>query len=233
MKTTLVLVHTVIPLVERFDRAAADALPGARLLHILDEPLLADIERVGRTMPEHVARLAQHVQFAERSQADAVLVTCSTVSLCVEEVRPLARIPIFTIDHALIEAAVSDGPRVALVATNPTTVAPSTAQLERAAALHKTEISVQPVVVEAAFAALQRGDEATHDRLVADAVSSVTPSCDVVVLAQASMARALDAYPQLGDGTRVLASPQLALMEIRRYLERAGAPQADRGGGGQ
>jgi len=45
MKSKLVLVHTVAPLLEVFDRLRGELLPATQLVHILDEPLLAVIQQ--------------------------------------------------------------------------------------------------------------------------------------------------------------------------------------------
>src|SRR5262245_47199935 len=86
MPLTLVLVHTVPPLVAEFTRLAQDVLPGVRLLHVLDEPLLARIKQRGMANALDVARLASHIEEATAAGASAVLVTCSTVSPLVAQV---------------------------------------------------------------------------------------------------------------------------------------------------
>jgi hypothetical protein len=75
MPQLLVLVHTVPPLVAEFDALCATMLPGVKVLHVLDEPLLERIRRQGTAGPEDDARLADHVRMAEDVGASAVLVT--------------------------------------------------------------------------------------------------------------------------------------------------------------
>ena len=45
MQPTLVLVHTVPPLVSVFQRLVTELLPEVRLFHILDEPMVERVER--------------------------------------------------------------------------------------------------------------------------------------------------------------------------------------------
>ncbi|MDI7277516.1 MAG: aspartate/glutamate racemase family protein, partial [Anaerolineae bacterium] len=134
MPHTIVLVHTVAPLVGVFQRLGAEMLPDVRLLHILDEPLLERVRRRGSLAPEDGERLCQHASAAEAVGAAAVLVTCSTVSPCVDAVRAAARIPVLKIDEAMIAEAVSRGRRVGVVATAPTTLEPTRQALESRAA---------------------------------------------------------------------------------------------------
>lgn len=224
MTKLLVLIHTVPPLIQVFDRLGAELLPGVRLLHVLDEPLLERVRRRGRLAPEDAAQLAAHVAAAVAIDADAVLVTCSTVSPCVDEMRGRAKIPVVKIDEAMIGAAVRLGMRVGVVATNVTTLEPTRQLLEREAIRVGRLLLVETVLVEGALPALLQGDGATHDRLVRAAVLDLAQRMDVVVLAQASMARVLAVLPEAERAVPVLSSPHLALAQVGE-LFKEGKPQ--------
>lgn len=228
----LVLVHTVPPLVEEIGRLAAELIPEARPLHVLDEPLLDHVRTSGPGAAD-VDRLAGHIAAAEAVSAGAVLVTCSTISLLVDEVRPRFRTPIVKIDEAMAREAVTAGQRIALVATNPTTIEPSRALLTAQATALGREIELSVHQVEGALAALLAGDGATHDHLVAASIQEAAGNADVIVLAQASTARVLRAMTA-PPGVPVLASPYLALAQVRRILRadtrsRSGAAQLEVG----
>jgi aspartate/glutamate racemase len=231
MPDTVVLVHTIPLLVGVFSRLSADLLPGTRVLHVLDEPMLERIKQRGITTVDDEERLAEHVRGAQAIDADVVLVTCSTVSLCVDAVRPRFRLPVLKIDEAMAAEAVRAGERISIVATAPTTLEPSRALLaaEAAAAGRMVEITTRLVVD--ALPALLAGDATTHDRLVEAAVRDESERADVVVLAQATMARVLDAMAARPVLVRVLSSPHSALREVVRLLGAAPAgkhpPQAE------
>jgi len=74
------------------------------------------------------------------------------------------------------------------------------------------------VLVEGAIAALFAGNGESHDRLVAEAALSLAGHSDVVVLAQASMARALAAMPKDQRPAPILSSPHLALAQVKKLL---------------
>lgn len=219
MTQTLVLVHTIPLLVGAFDEWCRALLPGVRPLHVLDEPMLERIRRRGYRAPEDDERLAEHVAGAESIGANAVLVTCSSVSLSAGAIRSRARIPVFTIDDPMTRAAIRIGDRIAVVATAATTLDPSRAMLELEGARVGRSPAIRLRFVDAALAALLAGDPATHDRLVVAAVREEARDADVVVLAQATMARVLDLIAERPVAVPVLASPQLALAEVRRGLE--------------
>jgi Asp/Glu/hydantoin racemase len=218
MVPTFVLVHTIPALVDLFTEWCRDLLPELRTLHVLDEPMLERINRRGTGAPEDDDRLAEHVALAQSIGAAGVLVTCSTVSHSVASIRDRFEIPVFAIDDRLATEAVAIGSRIAVVATAPSTLEPSRTLLEATAARAGRGVSVSLRVVDDALAALVAGDGATHDRLVERAIVRSAPDADVVVLAQASMARVLRAMADRPLAIPVLASPFLALAEVRRVL---------------
>lgn len=214
----LVLVHTISPLLDVFNKLGAELLPGVELMHILDEPLLERVRQRGQLAPEDSARLQTHVAVAEETGAHAILVTCSTVSPCVDDVRPEANIPVMKIDEAMIDEAVARGTKIGVVATNVTTLEPTRQLLEAQADVAAKEIEVELVLVENALPALLSGDGTTHDKLVKETVLELADRVDVVILAQASMARVLDVIPEAERPVPILSSPHLALERARELL---------------
>jgi len=214
----LALIHTVAPLLAVFDKLLTEVLPGVRPMHVLDELLLERVRQRGRLAPEDSTRLSGHVTLAEQVGAHAVLVTCSTISPCVDDVRSESRIPVIRIDEAMIAEAVASGAQIGLVATNRTTLEPTRRLLQAQAAACGKIIHIEWVLVEAALPALLSGDGATHDRLVKAATLDLAQRVDVVVLAQASMARVLDVIPAAERVAPILSSPHLALRQVNRLL---------------
>jgi Asp/Glu/hydantoin racemase len=218
----LVLVHTVPPLVDVFTQLCRDLLPEVPLLHVLDEPLLERIKQRGSLAAEDDERLAAHVELAQEAGAGVVLVTCSTVSLCVDAVRDRFSIPVLKIDEAMARQAVRSGRRIAVVATAATTLEPSRALLQEEAGRAGADVEIVLRLVDDALAALLAGDGATHDRLVELAVREEAARSDVVVLAQATMSRVLKVMGDRPAPAPVLSSPLLALAEVRRILSGPG-----------
>ena len=217
----LVLIHTISPLLDVFNKLSAELLPGVQLMHVLDEPLLVRVRQRGHLAPEDSARLQTHVAIAEGTGADAVLVTCSTVSPCVDDVRPGANIPVMKIDEAMIAEAVAKGAKIGVVATNVTTLEPTRQLLQAQAEVADKQVEIELVLVENALPALLSGDSATHDNLVKETVLELADRVDVLVLAQASMARVLDAIPEAARPVPILSSPHLALERVRELLDAA------------
>jgi aspartate/glutamate racemase len=218
MKLTLVLVHTVPPLLSVFDRLCAEQIPHVRVLHILDEPLLERIRGQASATADDVARLQSHIQVAGSAGAQAVLVTCSTLSPLVDELEPVTGVPVVKIDERMIARAVRSGSKVAVIATSETTREPTRQMLESEAQRLDKTILVETCLVENALLALVAGDTQGHDRLVLDALQSWTGWADVIVLAQASTARVLFETPTGDFPIPVLSSPHLALAQVAELL---------------
>jgi len=105
---------------------------------------------------------------------------------------------------------VATGRRIGLLASFQPTLASMPPEFPRNA-------TVVPMHAPGALAALDRGDGAGHDRLAAKAALALG-DCDVIALAQFSLARAADAVAA-ATGKPVLTTPDCAVLDLRRRLE--------------
>ncbi|ASN20000.1 aspartate/glutamate racemase family protein [Arthrobacter sp. YN] len=206
------LIHTVSKLGSTFAELTEELLPSVETIVISDELLLKRTVRDGEIDSVTRDRLRAHVAALTEYGVDAVLVTCSSVGGVVDEIARNAEVPVFRVDRAMAERAVELGTRIGVLATLPTTLAPTAAVVESAARAAGRDVSVIPRLCEGAFSALDRGDAARHDAIIAEELDSLLAEVDVVVLAQASMARIAAMRPI--DGSRVLSSPRLALERL-------------------
>ena len=71
------------------------------------------------------------------------------------------------------------------------------------------------------------GDTERHDRMVSEVLSGLKSEVDVVVLAQASMARVVPSLP--AGGAPILTSPELAVRQAREALMIGDAIVGSRG----
>ena len=115
-------------------------------------------------------------------------------------------------------AAVTMGPRVAVLATLRTTLEPTTDLIRRHGAATGWTGSVTAALADGAFQKLASGDVAGHDAMVADQLRLLAPKVDVIVLAQASMARALGLVQDALHPLPVLTSPELGMRHIAGKL---------------
>jgi len=139
----------------------------------------------------------------------------------VDTVRPLVSIPVLKVDEPMVDEALRLGTRVGVAATALTTLKPTTDLVYTRAAESGYTVKVEPVLCEGAFAALIAGDTSTHDAIVRKYVMDLMDRNDVIILAQASMARVVEGFSPEDAKVPVLSSPRLA---VRRLAEVLNSP---------
>lgn len=213
---TLGLIHTVPGLIPVLEPLVRENLAAWRVFNIVDESLLKTTIAAGQLTRPTMRRLLQHVWSAADAGADAIMVTCSSLGHAVEAARPFCTVPLARIDQGMAEEAVAHGGRIGVLATLPTTLEPTTdlirATAERMGAGNRSIVSH---LCEGAFDRLAAGTPDEHDAMVADGFRTLARQADVIVLAQASMTRALTGI-QLGtDAPQVLSSPEPGVRHLR------------------
>ncbi|WP_210480296.1 aspartate/glutamate racemase family protein [Naasia sp. SYSU D00948] len=192
------LLHTVPALAVTFDDLLKRTGHGGPIVHVVDAGLLA--AAVDHGVDDEVrAEVLRHVRHLADDGADAILVTCSSIGEAVEEAARRVDVPVLRVDATMAEEAVAlaadraqgdRSGRIAVLATLAATLGPTGRLLESRVREASSPVEVTARVVGGAAAARASGDQAGHDRLVADAIAEAASSADVVVLAQASMAAA-------------------------------------------
>jgi Asp/Glu/hydantoin racemase len=127
-------------------------------------------------------------------------------------------IPVVRVDEAMADLAVELGSRIGVIATLPTTLHPTAELVQARADAVGAPVTVTAHLCTGAFEALSRGDTATHDALIADGLRQLLGAVDVVVLAQASMARVADTLPEEDRRVPILSSPRSAVERARTVL---------------
>ncbi len=212
------MVHTVAKLVPVFEELADEVMPGTEVIHLVDEGLLKDIVAGGELTPDRVSRLASLASFAEASGAEAVMLTCSTVGPGVDTAKENVEVPFLKVDEAMADRAVQLGPHIGVIATLHTTLTPTSDLVRDRASVQGREVEVETVLCDGAFEALGAGDMDTHDRIVIENLKELMVRADVVVLAQASMARVADLIPEDEKVVPILSSPRLGVERLRSVL---------------
>lgn len=205
------LKHSIVPIEASFARL----WPEARLMNLLDDSLSADLARDGALTDAMTERFLQLGRYAAGTGADAILFTCSAFGPCIEAVaRAHAPMPVLKPNEAMIEQAVARGGKVGLLSTFAPTLVSMPPEFP-------TGIELVPKLAEGALAALDRGDRATHDRLVVEA-SRDLGNCDLIALAQYSLAPAADEVAK-ATGRPVLTTPDSAVQKLRKLLGVGGS----------
>jgi Asp/Glu/hydantoin racemase len=218
MSQTLALIHTSPVLVPSFTALCARHLRDAPVFHMVDESLIKDTIAAGFLRKPTIRRLVAHIDSAAQAGAGAVLVTCSSIGEGVRVARSLFDFPVLRIDEPMAEQAVEIGPRIGVLATLQTTLTPTVRLLQETADAKGYCREVVSRLCEGAFGAVLSGDVATHDRMVREALAELCGTVDVVVLAQASMARVVAELPPEDQKVPILSSPELAVARAAEVL---------------
>ncbi|HEU5080773.1 MAG TPA: aspartate/glutamate racemase family protein [Opitutaceae bacterium] len=215
---TLGLIHTSATLVPVFAQLCKAQLPGVATFNIVDDSLVRAIGARGSLTADIARRVASYINSAEAGGADFILVTCSSIGPAVEAAAPFSAVPVLRVDEPMADQAVRTGERIGVIATLPTTLEPTADLVRRRAALAQRSISLTARLCEGAFDALMAGDAARHDAIVGSTLRELATEVDVIVLAQASMARVVDTLSPADRRIPILASPPLAIAHLATLL---------------
>ena len=211
------MLHTAPANVETFDRLLVELAPDVEAKHVLASELLDDARAHGITTDLR-ARVGETVSQAVDNGASVVLCTCSTIGDCAENASIPVDTAVLRVDRAMAEAAVAIGGRIGVAAALESTLAPTEDLIRQVADAAGTTVVLHRILCTEAWALFEVGDRVGFLAAVADAVRAGSTGCDVLVLAQASMAGAADL---LGDlPIPVLSSPRLGLQAALALLGR-------------
>lgn len=215
---TLGLVHTSATLVPIFRQLCEAKLPNVNLINITDDSLVKGIMAEGHLTAQISRRVAGYLESAELAGADYIMVTCSSIGPAVEAAAKLIAVPVLRVDQPMADQAVRTGRRVGVIATLRTTLEPTADLIQRRAHNARKEIQMTCQLCDGAFDALMAGDAAKHDAIVTAALQELAKDVDVIVLAQASMARVVEGLTGTNKHIPVLASPAIAVDYLAKVL---------------
>lgn len=198
----------------------AELMPDAEVMHFVDSDVLATVMREGSISERSQRRMTHLAQAAEEAGADVIFSACSSLGPTLDAARRAVSVPIVKIDDAMAEQAAAQASRIGVLATVPTTLGP-TADLiaEKATALGR-QVTLVRHLCDGAFGVLMAGDRDSHDVMVREGAVELAKDVQIIVLAQASMARLAPALAE-ATGLTVLASPRLGVQDLADHLGRS------------
>ena len=217
----IALIHATPVAMEPIREAFESGWPQARITHLLDDSLSADLAAEGALGQGLIERFVALARYCAGCGADAILFTCSAFGPAIEAARAAVPIPVLKPNEAMFDEALEAGGRIGLISTFQPSLPPMRRELEDEAKRHGVALAVRSESVPEALEALRDGDADRHDRLIVEA-SAKFDDCDVLMLAQFSMARAAARFAPR-PGQRLLTSPGSAVARLKRELARAAA----------
>ncbi len=203
--------HTAESNIAVFETAAKDVgLAEGTLVHAVRPDLLAEAEKAGGPT-QAIARETASVLKALSENADAVILTCSTLGPSVDALA--GTMPILRADAALARQAAAIGGRIVVLCAVETTLEPTTLLFEEEAGA-----SCEVRLVPGAWARFKSGDRDGYLSAISEAVEAAyRDGASIVALAQASMA---GAAALVRNGPKPLASPAAALTVAARLVSQ-------------
>lgn len=214
------LIHTAPLMVQVFTPLCRERLADVKVMQIINESMIKDTIEAGRVCQSTIDALHTFAEASFKLGTELVMVTCSSIGPAVDLIQSRFQQPVLRVDEPMAEAAVARGTRIGVAATLRTTLEPTSALLLRKAQEAGKAVELIECLCEGAFDAVIAGDTDRHDALVAKAMIERLADVDVIVLAQASMARVAERLPPGAITAPVLSSPALAMDYLKERLAR-------------
>lgn len=209
----IALIHAVTVAMAPVHETFRQLWPEAECIDILDTSLSRDRERDGELTQAMTERFLLLAGYAEDNGAAGILFTCSAFGEAIEQAAANAKVPVLKPNEAMFDAALAAGKRLGMLATFAPSVAGMEAEFRDIAG---DKVTVETFCVPGAMAALQAGDAAGHDRLLATAAPRFA-DCDAVMLAHFSTSRAAAAV-KATVRCPVLTAPGAAVEKLKGML---------------
>ena len=214
--TRIALIHALSHSVAPINEAFARDWPEAIRMNLLDDSLSADLARSGQGLDEAMhARFVALADYAVGTGAQGILFTCSAFGSCIETVAGRhAAVPVLKPNEAMVAEArtrLAKPGRLGLIATFAPTLASMPPEFG-------PDMVLETALAAGALDALNQGDAARHDALIAAAARQLAArGCTVLALAQFSMARARSMCEAV-TGLPVLTTVDSAVSALKRRL---------------
>ena len=220
MSKKIGLIHTSATLIPVFQELINKHFEGQdiKVFNIVDDSLVKNIIERGLLTTEISKRVLDYVSSANDSGADFILVTCSSIGRAVEMAASYSKVPVLRVDQPMTDVAIQTGTKIGVVATLASTLEPTSDLVSRRAAIAGKEIELTSRLCEGAFDALMGGNPELHDKLVATVLKELAQEVDVILLAQASMARVVSQLSEEDKKVPILASPEIAVQYMANLI---------------
>jgi hypothetical protein len=201
------------------ETAFREGFPEAQIFHLLDETLIEDFRREGGLSPHSRRKALQMTLTAQEAGVDGILVTCSTLSPSVDDLRPFLKIPAVKIDEPVIEEVVRKAEKIGLLATAETVLKSVEPLVMKKGREFGRKLSVRPFIKGDVWPLLEK-DPAAFYRAIAKAATEAAQDCQAVILTQVSIAPGRE-YVEEKVRNKIYASPAYAVQALQKILSNS------------
>ena len=204
-----ITVNAMNPIIRYFHANAREF----SITNYLDEGLQKQLTKEGAVNDACLSRMEGHIERAISDGAEAALLTCTVFTPFVSRFAAQFGVPVVSPDTAMMEQAAAMDKKTAILCTFPATVTPTAELYAEAAKTHGNIQGFEIFLLDDAADAMNKGDSAGHNRIIAEKASALSKDFDLIVLAQISMSEAAALIKNLAKP--VLTSPACMLTAIR------------------
>ncbi|MCR0612812.1 aspartate/glutamate racemase family protein [[Clostridium] innocuum] len=211
MRKKLTILHTTLATTTTIPAMIRELYPDEfDIVNVLDDSLLNDIKCSGRMSASIIERFIQYACIAKNNGSDALLLACSSLGKAADIARELLDIPLYKIDEPMADQVVNSGNNILVLGTVKSTLEP-TSDLIRSKRKSQ-EQSITCILIPDVFE-LYEIDREQHDQRIAEVIQEHLNTYDVIVLAQASMANAIQYITQGRE--KIVTSLPLGLQQLK------------------
>lgn len=211
MRKKLTILHTTLATTTTIPAMIRELYPDEfDIVNVLDDSLLNDIKCSGRMSASIIERFIQYACIAKNNGSDALLLACSSLGKAADIARELLDIPLYKIDEPMADQAVNSGNNILVLGTVKSTLEP-TSDLIRSKRKSQ-EQSITCILIPDVFE-LYEIDREQHDQRIAEVIQEHLNTYDVIVLAKASMANAIQYITQGRE--KIVTSLPLGLQQLK------------------
>jgi Asp/Glu/hydantoin racemase len=218
MKKKLAIIHTTPVTIEPLKDLANKMIGECEIINLVDDSILPQLGKNGGNVQEIADRWEGYAKVAEQLGADCILNACSSIGELVAFTQPKIATPIIRIDDAMAEFAINSAEKIGVAATLETTLKPTLELLKLKAAQKQKKVEFEPILVSSAYQKLIANDKEGHDLDLSVALRELAKKVDIVVLAQASMARVVSSFTP-DEQRHFVTSPELGMEAVNRTLK--------------
>ena len=223
----IALIHATHLAIEPVNTSFKKLWPEASLQNILDDSLSKDHAAEGHLTDDMVKRFIDLAQYAKRAGCEGILFTCSAFGEAIEAAAAAVAMPTLKPNEAMFEDALraalkahqndAEVLNIGLVATFAASIVSMSEEFNALTAGLERPVKLHSLFVPHAMDALAQGQADEHHRLIAEGVQTL-PACDVIMLAQFSMAAA-QTLAQTKTSAPILTSPECAVLALQKRMK--------------
>lgn len=213
------LLHTVRPGLNRFEKLLKERYPHVQPRNLLDDFWIHETKEHQRFTENCRRHLLEICTAMERSGAELIVCTCSSLTPYLDDVRKFVEIPIVAIDETMAARTLEYGPDILVMATADTAIDAAVQQIEEEARRQNITCRIDTLCLDDAGQIMRSGgDMAEHDRIILESFQNrKEKKYDVIVCAQLSTSHLAEEIQRI-TGTPVLTTPMLCIDDLKNYI---------------